>query len=119
MHRYYATRDAASATRRFITPAAFHDPTRTEDGYWEIAWRDAAPGNLAWHAPLVRVEAADRRVLADDQFGAIEVSYRGHHDGEHDYRARWYDPAFSATQKCRFVLCANRDQPEIISDSFD
>ena len=36
----------------------FHDPTGTEDGYWELRWLGPAPGDLAWHEPLVRVEAA-------------------------------------------------------------
>ncbi|MEZ5322059.1 MAG: neutral/alkaline non-lysosomal ceramidase N-terminal domain-containing protein [Microthrixaceae bacterium] len=32
------------------------DATSDEQGYWEFRWRDAAPGDLVWHEPIVRLE---------------------------------------------------------------
>ena len=119
IHRYYATADGTRTPRTFTTPAVFHDPTRVEDAYWEISWHDTAPGNLHWNAPLVRVESDDRTVVADDRRGAIEVTYLGADGTDHRYRARWYDPTFSARNQHRFVLCANSDQPELLSEPFD
>ena len=112
-HRYLATAEPAPPERAWSGPARFVDPTKIEDAYWEITWTDAAPGNLAWHEPLVRVEDDAQHVVADDQWGAIEVTYVG----DHRYRARWYSPAFGAPH--RFVLCANAGRPEIVSDRFD
>ena len=99
-------------TRRFGT-APVRRPDQDRRRYWEIAWLDAVPGDLAWHEPLVRVEDDAKRVVADDQWGAIEVTYVG----DHRYRVRWYDPAFGAAH--RFVLCANAGRPETASDLFD
>jgi neutral ceramidase len=113
VHRYLAVPEAHPPARQFATAVRFVDPTATELGYWTIEWTDAAPGNLHWHEPLVRVENDAGDVVADDQWGAIEVS----HLGDHRYRARWYDPAFGVAH--RFVLCANADRPEMRSDLFD
>jgi neutral ceramidase len=113
VHRYLAQPHGAPPARRFVTPARFTDPTKTEDGCWAIEWTDAAPGDLHWHEPLVRVEDLDGTVVADDQWGAIDVSFLG----EHRYRTRWYNPAFGRAH--RFVLVGNAERPEITSESFD
>jgi neutral ceramidase len=75
VHRYLATPEPASPERAWCAPAHFVDATKTEDGYWEIAWTDATPGNLSWHEPLVRVDDEQQRTVADDQWGAIEVTH--------------------------------------------
>jgi hypothetical protein len=96
------------------------------DGYWELHWRDVAPGDLRWHEPLVRVEAsdgdgdwvpavrADGRVV-DDQGWDLEVV----HAGGDRYAVRWWDPDFRAGRRYRFVLVANGGQPELASEPFD
>jgi neutral ceramidase len=113
VQRYLPAPEAQPPARRFVAAAHFVDPSATELGYWTIEWIDAAPGNLHWHEPLVRVEDACGTVVADDQWGAIEVS----HLGDHRYRARWYDPEFGVAH--RLVLCANADRPEMRSELFD
>jgi neutral ceramidase len=50
---------AEPAVRSVVAPPTFVDPTRDEDGYWRVEWLDAAPGAIAWHRPLLRVEARD------------------------------------------------------------
>jgi neutral ceramidase len=113
VHRYFATPEASPPLRAFVAPARFTDPSPTEFGYWHIEWTDAAPGNLDWYEPIVRVENDAGGVVADDQWGAIDVAYLG----DHRYRARWFDPAFGV--KHRFVLCENAGRPSARSHLFD
>jgi hypothetical protein len=56
VQRYLARPDGVEVTRT-PQPARFVEATVTEDAYWEMVWRDVAPGALTWHEPLVRVEA--------------------------------------------------------------
>ncbi|CAN5707906.1 hypothetical protein BH10ACT1_BH10ACT1_39560 [soil metagenome] len=111
--------------------AAFTDPTAEIDGYWEQRWTDVAPTGLAWHQPLVRVEASDddgaswrpatdhdRRI--DDQGWFLEVTHLGSDDSDrHHYRVRWYDPVHRHGRRHRFVLLANSGRPELASAPFD
>ena len=113
----------------------FTDPTATEDGYWEMSWRDVPPGDLAWHEPLVRVErfdgdptaadevgwvpATSRGFRSDDQGWDVQVQHVGQDDTGHRYRVRWFDPDHRAGRRHRFVLLANADQPELAGPAFD
>jgi hypothetical protein len=88
-----------------------------------------APGDLAWHEPIVAVESQedggpwmparhhDRPV--DDQGWSLEISHRGDEPEGHVYRVRWYDPAFAANRRHRFVILPNNGQPALHSDPFD
>jgi neutral ceramidase len=118
VHRYWPYSSGAGVVRRFFAPPVFTDPTKTEDGFWAIEWSDVAPGDLTWHQPIVRIESVDGHIVADDQWGAVDVTYRGSSAEGHRYRARWFDPAFTPMPH-RFVLCANAGQPELASDPFD
>ncbi|MCU1455826.1 MAG: hypothetical protein JWN46_3972 [Acidimicrobiales bacterium] len=128
--RYLPPAEVATTPRRLLQDPAFTDPTATVDGYWEVQWADGPPGSLRWHEPLVRVEAADGPAgwtLArhdgrpvDDQGWDVEVTHLGPvASGAHRYRARWYDPAFRAGRRHRFVLLANGDRPELPGTPFD
>lgn len=130
VHRYLPDDPVRGVPRRHVGVPEFHDPDATHDGFWEIHWNDEAPGALAWHEPLVRVEASDgcgewhdavahgRRV--DDQWWAIEVRHLGAGEGSaHRYLARWWDPSFAAGRRHRFVLEANAGQPEVAGVPFD
>ena len=114
--------------------AVFTDATATADPVWEQRWWDVAPGCLAWHEPLVRVEMADgdggawvpavahgRRV--DDRGCDIEVVHLGPGDRGpvrgHRYAVRWWSPGFRAGRRHRFVLVANAGRPELAGDPFD
>ncbi len=119
VHRYLPSATGARVERRFLGDARFVDPTKTEDGYWQIEWRDAPPGDLRWHEPLVQVVDEAGALVADDAYGAIDVRYLGVVNGEHRYRARWFDPMRHADRRHRFVLCANGRQPELVSAAFD
>ncbi len=129
VHRYLPETVPVAVERRWRGPAAFTDPTARRDGWWEAEWTDVAPGNLAWHLPLVRVEtsigggpwapARHRGRPVDDQGWAIEVTYLRQDGDRHHYRVRWHDPAFAADRRHRFVLEANAGQPESASDPFD
>ncbi|HTL85133.1 MAG TPA: neutral/alkaline non-lysosomal ceramidase N-terminal domain-containing protein [Acidimicrobiia bacterium] len=118
VHRYWPPSDGARGERRFAAAPTFHDPTKIEDAFWEIEWTDVAPGDLEWHESMVQVEGADGRVVADDQWGAIDVTYLGGTPEGHRYRARWFNPQFGAGTH-RFVLCPNGAQPRLASDPFD
>jgi neutral ceramidase len=115
--RYLAAPTNESVTRRFVTAARFTDPTKTEDAFWEIEWLDAGPGDLEWHEPLVHVVDEAGTTVADDQRGAIDVTYLGVTSAGHRYRTRWYDPAFGPAH--RFVLAANAGRPQCSSPLFD
>jgi len=132
VHRYWPEPVPTAVERRWGGPAHFVDPTVRDDGWWEAEWIDVAPGNLDWHAPLVRVEASEgqgtdggwrtatyRGRAVDDQGWAIEVSYVRQDGDEHHYRVRWHDPAFAGGRRHRFVLEANGGQPELASEPFD
>jgi neutral ceramidase len=119
VHRYVPEPAGARVQRRFATRAQFVDPTKVEDGYWAIEWVDVPPGDLQWHRPLVEVVDEHEQVVADDAYGAIDVTYVGEVGGDHRYRARWFDPMAHAEIAHRFVLCENGGQPRLISDSFD
>jgi neutral ceramidase len=134
-HRYLPEApDGASPGRRFAGAARYVDPTRRDDGYWELEWIDAAPGGLDWHEPLVVVEASDdgetwevaRSVdgrPVDDQGWDLEVEHRGPEDDTdgraHRYRVRWHDPSFRAGRRHRVALLANAGRPAIMSEPFD
>jgi neutral ceramidase len=115
--RYLAAPTHETVERRFATAARFTDPTRTEDAFWEIEWLDAAPGDLTWHEPLVHVVDEAGTTVADDQRGALDVTYLGVTNAGHRYRTRWYDPAFGPAH--RFVLAANAGRPQLTSPPFD
>jgi neutral ceramidase len=121
-------------SRRFVGSARFVEPTSRDDGYWEVEWRDVAPGGLSWHEPLAHVEASDDGRAwtparsgdgrpADDQGWDVEVAHLGPvGDGapdEHGYVVRWHAPAFRAGRVHRVVLVANADRPLVASDPFD
>lgn len=127
--RYLAAPSGSTVGRVALGAPAFTDPTSRRDGYWSFEWRDAPPGDLRWHEPLVRVESstdggpwvpavAHGRVV-DDGGWELEVSHRGEDGGGHRYRVRWYDPAFGDRVRHRFVVVANAGRPELVSDPFD
>jgi neutral ceramidase len=122
--------------RRFDGRATFADPTATDDAVWEQRWLDVAPGGLAWHEPLLRVERSDDDGgswepaakgwrAADDQGWALEVTHLGPAEGPgiapgtHRYRARWHEPDHRFGRRHRFVLLANADRPEVAGPPFD
>lgn len=133
VHRYLPVApERGPIVPRRVAEAEYVDPTRVENGYWQAEWVDVAPGGLTWHAPLVRVEvsgpdgawhpAVRGGVPVDDQGWSLEVSHLGPdptHEGTHRYRVRWYDPAFAAESRHRFVLVANHGRPEVSSPPFD
>jgi neutral ceramidase len=128
-HRYLPVPEPRAAPRQLCGPAVFTDPTRDVDGYWELTWLDAAPANLSWHAPLVRVEAADsddswvparhQGRVVDDSGWDLEVVHLGAAGDGHRYAVRWWDPTFRSASRHRFVLVANGGQPEMCSQPFD
>ncbi|MBI2710575.1 MAG: neutral/alkaline non-lysosomal ceramidase N-terminal domain-containing protein [Actinobacteria bacterium] len=113
-------------------PARFTDATPDADPCWSVEWRDVSPGDLRWHEPLVRVEAADGERgswqcatrhgrAVDDQGTDLEVTHAGAdpQGSGHRYVARWWDPAFRAGRRHRFVLLGNGPSPEVCSAPFD
>jgi len=131
-----AARGASDIPREILEPARFRDVTARTDALWEIIWRDVAPAALAWHEPLVRVEAGSNDAddanhwvpactrdgrLVDDQGWEIEVEHLGQAaDGVgHRYAARWHDPTLRADRRHRFVLLANAGRPEVAGEAFD
>ena len=123
VHRYLARPTGTRVARLVLSAPRFVDPTPSLDGYWTLEWLDAAPGDLRWHEPMIRVEASDGGgawfTLADDQGHAIEISHRGDLGDGHRYRLRWYDPPHRAGRRFRFVLLANGPQPEFVTEPFD
>ena len=123
VRRYLARPTGRRVARVTLAAPRFSDPTRTVDGYWSFEWLDAAPGDLQWHEPLVRIEASDGggpwSPLADDQGHAIEISHRGEVGDGHRYRLRWYEPAHRGGRRYRFVLLANGPQPQFTTEPFD
>jgi len=135
--RYLARVPAGAApARAFDGRARFADPTARDDAVWEQDWLDVAPGGLAWHEPLVRVERSDDDGAtwepaahgwraADDQGWALEITHLGAASGPgagagaHRYRVRWHDPDHRAGRRHRFVLLANAGRPEVVGDPFD
>jgi len=129
VHRYLARAEPGAPIRRVVAPPVFRDPTARDDARWEVVWRDVAPGGLAWHEPLVRVDARDgsgpwrpaRRDgrPVDDQGWDMGVAHVGRDDLGDLYVARWYDPDVRAGRRHRFVLLAQRGRPEVWSAPFD
>ncbi len=124
LHRYLAPPTRLRTRRIALDCARFTDPTRSEDGHWSFDWRDVDPGDLAWHEPMVRIEASDDdgstwRPAADDQGWAVDVRHLGTDDVGHRYRTRWFNPDHRAGRRHRFVVLANAGQPVLYSDPFD
>jgi neutral ceramidase len=130
IHRYLPRAGGTAVERVAHGTVRYVDPAGLVDGYWEFGWIDAAPGDLAWHQPMVRIEALDpdgewvpassrEGFAADDQGWDVDVTHLGPHDGGHLYRSRWYDPSFRADRQHRFVILANGHQPELVSAPFD
>ena len=133
-HRYLARPTGVEVSREIIGRPLFVDVTAATDGYWELRWQDVAPGDLAWHEPLVRVESCDgadgrwqpaerQGRTVDDQGWDLEVIHLGQsdpgHPGAHDYAVRWHDPDLRAGRSHRFVLVANNGRRAVVSDPFD
>jgi len=154
IHRYLPRPDHhldhhPAPPRVALSAPRYSDPTAEEDGWWSFEWRDAAPGDLTWHEPMVRVDSSDgsaadsaggdgdgdgsgmwvpavtqdgRRV--DDQGWELDITHCGHDhsDGRHlghRYRVRWFDPTFRAGRRHRFVILATAGRPELVSAPFD
>jgi neutral ceramidase len=118
VHRYLARPDGSPAPRLLDAPT-FVDPSPEEDAFWQLTWSDVAPGDLAWHKPIVRVEDESGTTVADDQGWRLGVTYLGRKDGRHEYAARWYSPPLGRPGKYRFVLEANAGQPGVAGALFD
>lgn len=127
LHRYLAVPSGRPAERR-AGETRFVEATSTEDAFWEQIWTDVAPGDLAWHEPLVRVEvesgtswgiAVCEGHQVDDQGWRLGVTYLGARRGQHRYAARWYAPPLGRPERHRFVLLANARQPEVVCPPFD
>ena len=138
---FRSTLDDAAGARSGGGPATFSDPTKIADAYWEWRWSDVPPGDLDWHDPLVRVEAADGHGTwhpavtpdgrpADDRGWDLEVGHVGPAGeprtappsgagGSHHYWVRWWNPTLRGDRRHRFVLLANARQPVLISEPFD
>lgn len=137
VHRYLPSddRSGVEVARRMDGGATFEDPTTRRDAVWIQHWVDVAPGSLAWHEPLVRVEASDdggpwqparsrEGRVVDDQGWDLEITHLGPQSAEgaagpHRYRVRWHDPSFRAGRRHRFVLEANAGRPEVAGEPFD
>ena len=134
VHRYLPVPAGGGPRRALRDAPRFVDLTAKEDGYWQVEWVDVAPGDLAWHEQLVRVEQTDavddaawvparhHGRLVDDGSPDMEVVHLGEldgHPGSHCYRVRWYDPAHVAGRRHRFVLAANQSRPELVGPAFD
>jgi len=133
VHGYLDHACDAGIGRSALDAPHYVDATGDEDGYWEYVWRDAHPGDLHWHEPLVRVEQCDvvdgsegewtlavhrgRRV--DDQGTDVEVRLLGQDAIGCVYATRWYDPAFRVGRRHRFVVLANAGATPLTSPSFD
>lgn len=104
-------------------PPRFVDMSADEDAHWEQLWVDVAPGDLHWHEPLVRVEAADGdgpwQPAADDGDGSVSVGHDHLGEAGHRYVARWYHPDIRVGRRHRFVLAANAGRPEVVGPAFD
>ena len=131
--RFLPERTGISVRREALAAPVFTDPTITEDGYWEFVWRDAAPGDLAWHEPLVRVERADGRGGWEPaRDGAVPVDDQGYHlgvvhlgteksgpAGSHRYAARWFTGYRGPDRPFRIVISAgNTRGTELASEPF-
>jgi neutral ceramidase len=128
VHRYLAGPTGATVTRE-CGSARFVEATATERAFWEMPWTDVPPGDLAWHEPLIRVEAEgedgswstaryDGRPV-DDQGWRLGIAYEGARGGRHHYRARWFGPPLGLPIRHRFVLLANAGQAETVGPAFD
>jgi neutral ceramidase len=107
--RYLARPTGAAIAPEALGSPGFVDATLTEDGYWEFRWRDAAPGDLTWHEPLVRVESAagdgSWTTVADDQGYDLGVVHLGAgRGGAHRYAARWYTRYLGPVPRHRFAV---------------
>ena len=108
-HRYFAARTGRAVAAEALEPPDYHDPTATEDGYWEFRWRGPDPGELSWHEPMARVEAATGAgawdVVADDNgyhLGVVRLRAGG--GSTSVYAARWYTRYAGPVRPHRFVL---------------
>lgn len=129
VREFWPQRSGVAADRVVVDAPTFHDPTATEDGFWEFSWTDVAPGDLDWNRPLVAVEAnagaggwstAERRgEPLDDRSWWMQVTYLGERADRHLYRARWFEPTLRAGLRHRFVVLANADQGILHTDPFD
>ncbi|MEI2653365.1 MAG: neutral/alkaline non-lysosomal ceramidase N-terminal domain-containing protein [Microthrixaceae bacterium] len=129
VHRYLCRPSARGVGRAAVLAPTYVDATGDDDGYWEFRWRDAPPGDLVWHEPLVRIEARDgdgewhaathRGRRADDQGTDVEVRLVGSDAIGCVYAARWHDPAFKAGRTHRFVVLGSGSATELTSAPFD
>jgi neutral ceramidase len=136
VHGYLAQPSPARAVgRHFVGRAEYFDAGRSADGYWQLAWHDVAPGNLAWHQPLVTIERQDaaggwaratrKGRPVDDQGWDVEVRLAAVRDGHktgpgegvYTYLTRWHDPALGKGRH-KVVLVENNGRPELASQPF-
>jgi neutral ceramidase len=114
--RYLAPSSAGGTQhRRLDGEPTFHDPTPTEDGYWEQRWAGPTAGDLAWHEPLARIERAeDGAAAADDQGGSVAVLRLA----ADRYAVRWYAPPLGRVPQHRVVLLPNGGLPQLRGPAF-
>ncbi|MGH3518939.1 MAG: neutral/alkaline non-lysosomal ceramidase N-terminal domain-containing protein [Haloechinothrix sp.] len=130
IRRYLARPERQPVVRNSLGAPRFTEATVDEEAYWELRWRDVAPGDLDWHEPLLRIETsmdggswqpamrAERRV--DDQGWWTSITHLGRdRAGGHRYAARWFGPDLAGGREHRFVLPANAGQPEYCSEPFN
>jgi hypothetical protein len=133
VRRYLPARlPPSSGHDRWTGRPIFFEADQWEDAYWEMRWCGPPPGGLDWDQPLARVEREDgdgNWVTAVDPTGPVTdagwhmgIFHLGPQEdgsGRHLYAARWYQPPLGAPGRHRFLLEANRGEPETAGRPFD
>ena len=138
VRRYLAFAGPAGADPTFAGRARFCDSGPNAAHYWEQVLRAGAPGTIAWHEPIARVEEevspGQWRAVADDQYGDVGVWHLGPAEaplpadrvrgpwpagGEHLYAVRWFDPRPGRPVPHRVVLAAAGAGSGLASEPFD
>ncbi|MGH9138562.1 MAG: neutral/alkaline non-lysosomal ceramidase N-terminal domain-containing protein [Acidimicrobiales bacterium] len=124
VRRFLPFPEGAPVERVVDGPAVFHDSSPSSFPRWELDWIDAAPGDLVWHEPLVRVERSEGggrwELVADDSDWDVGVEHMGEADEGpgHRYVARWWNPEFRGDCAYRFVVTTNAARNDLASDPF-
>lgn len=115
---------------RFTTHPVYIDPTTADDGHWEVDLNGPAPGELAWHEPIValeehtpngRVPARGRDVFGWTTRGGCSGSTTCLDGGSpwgSRYVVRCWNPSRLGTGTYRFECSANADPGPVVSAPF-
>jgi len=114
--RFIERKNIAMPAKELVSKPELVHPKNGDDEYIRMTWKDALPGAIKFHEPLIKIETSDDgtiwKKLKHDGYAVDDSGYQiavrcnevDEKKGTALYEARWYSPVFVHGKRYRFVV---------------